>query len=93
MLNGANYYSSIDLASGYWQIEIAKKDIPKTAFNCRNETFGFNRMPMGLKGAPAAFQRFMTEIFSDLLYHGVLVFIDEILVYSNTWEEHLKYIY
>jgi len=45
---------------------------------------------MGLKGAPSAFQRFMTNIFADLMYQGVLVFIDDILIYSETWEEHLK---
>ena len=45
---------------------------------------------MGLKGAPAAFQRFMTEIFADLMYQGVLVFIDDILIYSEKLEQHLK---
>jgi len=89
-LNRANFYSSLDLASGYWQVEVAKKDIPKTAFNTRKGTFAYLRMPMGLKGAPSAFQRFMTDIFSDLLYRGVLVFIDDILIYSESWEEHLK---
>jgi len=90
VLNKAKYYSSLDLASGYWQVQVAKKDIPKTAFNTRKGTFAYLRMPMGLKGAPSAFQRFMTEIFSDLLYRGVLVFIDDILIYSEKWEEHLR---
>jgi len=89
-LKGAKYFSSLDLASGYWQVEVAKEDIAKTAFNTRKGTFAYLRMPMGLKGAPSAFQRFMTEIFSDLLYKGVLVFIDDILIYSTTWQEHLK---
>ena len=89
-LNNARYFSTLDLASGYWQVEIDEKDIPKTAFNTRKGTFAFLRMPMGLKNAPAAFQRFMTEIFSDLMYKGVLVFIDDILIYSTTWEKHLK---
>ena len=88
-LDNACYYSSLDLASGYWQVALAKKDVLKTAFNTRKGTFAYLRMPMGLKGAPTAFQRFMTEIFSDLLYRGVLVFIDDILIYSATWEEHL----
>ena len=90
VLNEARYYSSLDLASGYWQVEVAKKDIQKTAFNTRKGTFAYLRMPMGLKGAPSAFQRFMSEIFSDLLYHGVLVFIDDILIYSENWKQHLK---
>jgi len=90
VLNKAYFYSSLDLASGYWQIEVAKKDVPKTAFNTRKGTFAYLRMPMGLKGAPSAFQRFMTDIFSDLMYRGVIVFIDDILVYSETWEDHLK---
>ena len=90
VLNNARYYSSLDLASGYWQVEVDKKDIPKTAFNTRKGTFAYLRMPMGLKGAPSAFQRFMTEIFADLLYQGVLVFIDDILIYSEKWEQHLE---
>jgi hypothetical protein len=89
-LCSARYYPSLDLASGYWQVEVAKKDIPKTAFNTRRGTFAYLRMPMRLKGAPAAFQRFMTEIFADLMYQGVLVFIDDILIYSEKWEQHLK---
>ena len=90
VLNEARFYSSIDLASGYWQLALAEEDVPKTAFNTRKGTFAFLRMPMGLKGAPSAFQRYMTEIFSDLLYQGVLVFIDDILIYTDTWEKHVK---
>ena len=75
-----SYFSSLDLASGYWQVEIAK-------VNTRTCTYLFLRMPMGLKGAPSAFQRFMNEVFEDMLYKGVLVFIDDIL---RTWQEHLK---
>jgi len=90
VLSEARYFSSLDLASGYWQVEVDKKDIPKTAFNTRKGTFAYLRMPMGLKGAPSAFQRFMTEIFADLMYQGVLVFIDDILIYSKTWKEHLR---
>jgi len=86
----AKYYSSLDLASGYWQVEVDPKDVPKTAFSTRVGTFAYLRMPMGLKNASIAFQRFMTEIFSDLLYRGVLVFIYDILIYSKTWSEHLK---
>ena len=89
VLREAKYYSSLDLASGYWQVEVDAKDVDKLAFNTRKGTFAYLRMPMGLKGAPAAFQRFMTEIFADLMYQGVLVFIDDILIYSSTWEEHL----
>ena len=90
VLRKARYYSSLDLASGYWQVEVDPNDVPKTAFNTRKGTFAYLRMPMGLKGAPAAFQRFMTEIFSDLLYQGVLVFIDDILIYSGKWQDHLR---
>jgi len=64
--------------------------VDKTAFNTKKGTSAYLRMPMGLKGALSAFQRFMTEVFSDLLYHGVLVFIDDILIYFEDWKKHLE---
>ena len=67
----SRHYSSLDLASGYWEVEVDKKDVPKTAFNTRRGTFVCLRMVMELKGVPAAFQRFMTEVFADLMHQGV----------------------
>ena len=69
---------------------VDKKDVPKTAFNTRIGTFVYLRMEMALKWVSAAFQRFMTEIFADLMYQGALDFIIDILIYSEKWEQHIK---
>src|SRR6266511_941893 len=89
---GAKWFSSIDLASGYWQIEMNEKDREKTAFTCHLGLFEFNVMPFGLKNAPPTFQRMMNEILKDWLDEFVVVYIDDIMIYSKTFEEHLKHI-
>ena len=65
-MRGMKYYTSMDLASGYWQIEIEEKDKEKTAFICSMGLFEFNVMPFGLCNAPATFQRMMDEVTADL---------------------------
>src|SRR5579862_411424 len=89
---GANWFSSIDLASGYWQIEMEEEDKAKTAFTCYLGLFEFNVMPFGLKNAPPTFQRMMNKILKEWLYKFVVVYIDDILIYSKTFEEHLVHI-
>src|SRR5207249_3844252 len=84
--------SSIDLASGYWQIEMDEKDREKTAFTCHLGLFEFNVMPFGLKNAPPTFQRMMNEILKDWLDEFVVVYIDDILIYSKTFDEHLEHL-
>lgn len=64
-------------------------DKVKTSFTCRYGTFEFTVMPFGLSTAPATFQRMMNNIFFDLLDHGVLVYLDDVLIYSKTVEEHI----
>ena len=64
-------------------------DVEKTAFTCRYGTFEFLVMPFGLCNAPSTFQRVMNRVFFDLLDKGVLIYLDDILVYSKTVEEHL----
>ena len=88
----AKWFSSMDLASGYWQIEVKKEDKPKTAFTCSYGLYEFNVMPFGLKNAPPTFQRLMNELFRPYLDEFVVIYIDDILIYSRTFEEHLKHL-
>ena len=92
-LQGAGYFSSLDLASGYWQVPVAEKDRHKTAF-CTPEgsLYEFVKMPFGLTNAPATFQRLMNEIFKGDSFKHVLIFLDDLLVYSETPAEHLEHL-
>ena len=67
-----------------------ESDRVKTSFTCRYGTYQFTVMPFGLTGAPSMFQRVMNNIFFDLLDKGVLVYLDDVLVYSKTVEEHVR---
>ena len=87
-LEGAEYFSSLDLVSGYNQFGMRRTDVEKTAFSTPEGLFEFTRMPMGLSNAPATFQRAMNHIFAGMINRRIMVFIDDILVYSRTWKEH-----
>ena len=84
----ARYFTRLDLKSGYWQIRIAVGDEEKTAFRTRFGSYEFLVMPFGLTNASSTFMRMMDSIFHDLLDNGVVVFIDDILIYAQTLEEH-----
>lgn len=87
-LAGSKWFSVMDLKSGYYQIEMNESDKPKTAFVCPFGFWEFNRMPQGVTNAPSTFQRLMEKCMSDIHLKEVLVFLDDLIVFSDTLEEH-----
>ena len=90
-LGRAKYLSTLDLTRGYWQIAMAPQDQHKTAFATPFGLFQFTRMPFGLQGAPATFQRMMDRML-DGLENEAGAYIDDLVVFSETWREHLQHL-
>ena len=85
----STYILTLELTQGYWQVPVALKDLPKTAFTTPFGLYQFNTMPFRLKGAPATFQRLM-----DRAIHGLdfaAVYLDDLIIFSESWEKHLTH--
>lgn len=91
-LGRAAVYSKLGLKSGFHQIRVREEDIEKTAFKTKYGHFEFLVMPMRLYNALATFQSLMNSIFSDIIINYLVVYLDDLLVYSNSYEEHLQHL-
>ena len=91
-LQGSNWLSTFDALAGFNQLEIAEEDRKKTAFRTHWGLYEFLRMPFGIQNGPANFQRVMNEVLAEYLWLFALVYIDDIITYSVTFEEHLQHV-
>lgn len=91
-LAGSRWFSTLDFSNGYWQVEVAEQDREKTAFTTGQGLYQWRSMPMGLSNSPATFQRMMELVLRGLPWHICMVYLDDILIYSGTFEEHLTHL-
>lgn len=88
-LGKCQYFTTLDLASGFYQVEMDPSDVHKTGFNVENGHYEFLRMPMGLKNSPSTFQRVMDNVLRGLQNEICLVYLDDIIVFSTSLQEHI----
>jgi hypothetical protein len=91
-LGGASWFTSLDLSSGFHQIRLAPGEEYKTAFQTHNGHYEYQIMPYGVTGGPASFQSVMNHVLAPFLRVFVVVFIDDILIYSPNWSDHLEHL-
>ncbi|CAF4152957.1 unnamed protein product, partial [Rotaria sordida] len=91
-LSDATYYTKFDFKSGYFQVPLSKEDRPKTAFSTRDNHYQFTVLPQGITNGPATFQRVINHILGPTRWKYALAYIDDVIIYSKTFEEHLSHL-
>jgi hypothetical protein len=91
-LADAKYYTKFDFKSGYFQVPLSKEDRPKTAFSTRDNHYQFTVLPQGITNGPATFQRIINHILGPARWKYALAYIDDVIIYSNTFEEHVTHL-
>jgi hypothetical protein len=89
-LRNAKYFSVLDIAWGYWHLEMHPSSIEKTAFVTNSGHYEWLVLPMGLKNAPPLFQRIIQKTLAELLWNGVINYLDDFIVYTETFEQHIE---
>ena len=89
-LRGSEWFSTLDLSSGFWQVPMDPKDVDKTAFTTPYGLFQFRTMPFGLANAPSTFQRLMELVLAGLHWEACLIYLDDIIIFSSTFDEHVN---
>ncbi len=92
LLGGSRYFTTLDVRSGYWQCDLDESSIPKSAFVCHRGLYEWVRIPFGLANAPGQFQRLMDVILGDLIGRTCMVYIDDIVIFSRSPEEHRQHV-
>lgn len=90
-IGNAKFVSKFDLLKGYWQVPLIERAKETSAFVTTDGLYQYKVMPFGMKNAPATFERFIHSLFQDL--EGCEAYIDDVIIYSKTWEEHLRIMY
>ena len=89
VLAGAKYFSSVDINRAFWQVPLLEDDKQKTAFMVEGKLYEFNVMPFGNMNVPSTFQRLIDRVFQGMTWKQILVYLDDILLFSRVWDEHI----